>query len=51
MVQAYGGRWLSKDGKKAELNSPATRQALTALADLIRRHKVAPAPGLVQGAT
>ncbi len=49
VVQAYGGRWLSKDGKKAELNTPATRQALTALADLIHRHKVAPAPGVVQG--
>ena len=48
-MQAFGGRWLSKDGKKAELNTPATRQALTYLADLIHRHKVAPAPGVVQG--
>jgi multiple sugar transport system substrate-binding protein len=49
MVQSFGGRWLSKDGKKAELNAPGTRQALTHLADLLHRHKVAPPPGAVQG--
>src|SRR6266542_573427 len=41
-IQAFGGRWLSKDGKKAELNTPATRQALVYLQDLIQRNKVAP---------
>ena len=50
-VQSFGGRWLSKDGKRAELNTPATRQALTYLADLIHRHKVAPPPGAVAGGT
>ncbi|HVG99072.1 MAG TPA: extracellular solute-binding protein, partial [Chloroflexota bacterium] len=49
VVQSFGGRWLSKDGKKAELNTPATRQALTYLSDLIQRHKVAPPPGAVAG--
>jgi ABC-type glycerol-3-phosphate transport system substrate-binding protein len=49
VIQGFGGRWLSKDGKKAELNTPATRQALTYLADLMHRHKVAPPPGAVQG--
>jgi multiple sugar transport system substrate-binding protein len=50
-VQAFGGRWLSKDGKKAELNTAATRQALTHVADLMHRHKVAPLPGTIQGGT
>ncbi len=49
VIQAHGGRWLSKDGKKAELSTTATRQALTFIADLIHRHKVAPLPGSVQG--
>jgi multiple sugar transport system substrate-binding protein len=48
-IQAFGGRWLSKDGKKAELNTPATRQALTYVQDLIQRNKVSPPPGAVQG--
>jgi ABC-type glycerol-3-phosphate transport system substrate-binding protein len=48
-IQAFGGRWLSKDGKQAELNTPATRRALTYLADLMNRHKVAPPPDAVQG--
>ena len=48
-IQGFGGRWLSKDGKKAELNTPATRQALTYLSDLLNRHKVSPPPGAVQG--
>jgi multiple sugar transport system substrate-binding protein len=51
MVQAFGGRWLSKDGKKSELGAPATRQALVYLADLIHRNKVAPLPGAIQGGT
>lgn len=49
MVQSFGGRWLSKDGKKAEVNTPATRQAMTYMADLIQRHKVSPPPGVVNG--
>ena len=49
MVQSFGGRWLSKDGKKAEVNSPGTRQALTYMSDLIQRHKVSPPPGAVNG--
>lgn len=44
-IQAFGGRWLSKDGKRSELNTPSTRQALTYVADLMHRHKVAPPPG------
>ena len=48
-IQAFGGRWLSKDGKKAELNTPATRQALTFVQDLMHRNKVTPLPGAVQG--
>lgn len=51
MIQAFGGRWLSKDGKKAELNMPGTRQALTYMADLMHRHRVAPAPGMMPGNT
>jgi multiple sugar transport system substrate-binding protein len=49
IIQSFGGRWLSKDGKKAELNTPATRQALTYLANLMYRDRVAPPPGAVQG--
>jgi multiple sugar transport system substrate-binding protein len=49
MIQAFGGTWLTKDGKKAVLNTPATRQALAYLADLMYRDKVAPPPGAVQG--
>ena len=49
IIQSFGGRWLSKDGKKAEMNTPATRQALTYLANLIQRDRVAPPPGAVQG--
>ncbi len=51
MIQAFGGRWLSRDGRRAELNTPATRQALVYLADLVHRHAVAPPPGTLQGGT
>jgi ABC-type glycerol-3-phosphate transport system substrate-binding protein len=49
VIQGFGGRWLSKDGKKAELNTAPTRQALVWLSDLMSRNKVAPLPGTVQG--
>jgi multiple sugar transport system substrate-binding protein len=45
-IQAFGGRWLSKDGKKADLNQPGTRQALQYVSDLINRHSVTPPPSV-----
>jgi multiple sugar transport system substrate-binding protein len=50
MIQAFGGRWLSADGKRADLNRPETRQAITYMADLINRYQVAPAPSAASAA-
>lgn len=43
-IYSNGGKWLSDDGKRFELNSPETADAVQKLADLINVHHVAPSP-------
>ena len=43
-LRAFGADFLSPDGKKATLNTPAAKAAIQWEYDMIGRHRVAPAP-------
>jgi len=49
-LRAFGGDFLSPDGKKATLSTPAAKAALQWEYDMIGRHRVAPSPADTPGA-
>ena len=49
-IRAYGGDYLSPDGKKVTIDSPEATQAIQeAIADVMGKHKVGPTPDMVEG--
>ena len=51
-IRAYGGDYLSPDGKKVTIDTPeATKAIQEAIADPISKHKVSPTPDMVEGGT
>jgi multiple sugar transport system substrate-binding protein len=47
MIQAFGGRWLSADGKRSELSTAQAQQGIAYMADLFNRHQVAAPPSVI----
>lgn len=50
-IRSFGGDYLSPDGKRLTIDTPAALQALQYVADLFGRHQVAPPGGSVPGTT
>jgi ABC-type glycerol-3-phosphate transport system substrate-binding protein len=50
-IRSFGGDYLSPDGRRLTIDTPAALQALQFLADCFGRHQVAPPGGSVPGTT